>query len=308
MISVKRSMLSIMGLIVLLVSGCATTTKIVVPAYSPPKEFNRLAEIESGGEVQEGAYIALAIDPEIKGKGNESGIGELVINSVKEGLTDTNFITLHPIFDDAYVQLNLNILAFDFTKAGSDIRADIQVAFTVTKGITEYLNKTYSAEVNRYSEDPNLLPSKNKVLFDLSKDVTKKFISDITPLKTFQLREFRAMPSGLEYILTYAKQGNYVSAVEDMEAYDGAKDAGFHYNLAILYEALGSQSVGTENFVKANKNYKQSMRMGGSSDEVIVNNKSRFDNFYRIFKMTEKQKKKNQGLTDRLEEDYGIGQ
>lgn len=304
----KLPPLIIVSFLIALLSACAATTKIVVPSYSPPKEYKRISEIESGGEMQEGAYLALAIDPDVKGKGGDSGIGELMISSIKEGLTDTNFITLHPIFDDAYVQLNMNVLAFDFKKSGSDIKADIQVAFTITKGISEYLNKTYSAEVNRYSSDPNLLPSKNKVLFDLSKDVTKKFISDITPLKTNQLREFKSMPSELEYILTYAKRGNYQSAVEDMEAYDGGKDAGFYYNLAVLYEALGSQSDGSEYFVKADKTYKASMRTGGSTDEVVVNNKSRFDNFYRLFKMTEKQKSTNKQLTNELEETYGIGQ
>ena len=181
----------------------------------------------------------------------------------------------------------------------------MQVAFTITKGVTEYISKTYGAKANRYSSNTALLPSKSRILVDLGREVTKKFISDITPLKTRQLREFKSMPSDLDYIITYAQRGNFESAVEDMEAYGGRKDMAFYYNLAVLYEGLGSKTGDIGTFKNAKAAYGRSMSMGGSNDELVVNAKARFDNFFRLFKITQDQKRSNKALSDELDDIYG---
>lgn len=289
-----------------LLNGCGNA-KIVIPSYSPPKEYKKLSEIESGGDVREGTYMALAINPEIAGEasGDKKKLDAILVNAIKQGLTETNFISIYPIFDTANVALNMQIISYEYEKSQNNIKADMQVSFTITKGITEYLSKTYSAKANRYSSNPNNLPSKSKVLLDLGKDVSKKFISDITPLKTRQLREFKSMPSELDYIITFAKRGNFESAVEDMQDYDGDKDLNYYYNLAILYEALGAKTGDMKTFTKAKKSYSKAMRKGGSSDDMVVNAKARFDNFYRLFQMTQDQKGKNKNLSDELDDMYG---
>lgn len=286
-------------------SACAANTKIVIPSYSAPREYKKIAEIESGGESQDGRFLALAIDPEVDGTGKEPGIGPMLVNSVKEGLTSTNFITIYPIFDEAYVQLDINVISYDFQQTADTIKADMQASFTIVKGVTEYLSKTYSARATRSSSNPSLLPSKNKVLLDLSKEVSAKFVADITPLKTNQLRELKSMPGELEYILTYAKRGNFESAIDDMEAYPGTKGAGFYYNLAVMYEAQASKSEDMKMFRKADAMYRKSMMTGGSGDELIVANKARFDNFYRLFKMTDAQKRTNEQLNNELDSVFG---
>jgi len=294
------------SILALFLTGCSNA-KIVIPSYSPPKEYKKLSEIENGGDMREGTYMAIAINPEIAGEAtaDKKKIDSILINAIKQGLTETNFITIYPIFDTANVSLNMQIISYEYEKSENNIKADMQVSFTITKGITEYLSKTYSAKANRYSSNANNLPSKSKVLLDLGKDVSKKFISDITPLKTRQLREFLAMPSDLEYIITYAKRGNFESAVEDMEDYDGNKDLNYYYNLAVLYEGLGSKTGSMETFSKAKKAYSKAMRQGGSSNDLVINAKSRFDNFYRLFQMTQNQKGKNKNLRDELDDMYG---
>jgi len=294
------------SMLALIISGCGNA-KIVIPSYSPPKEFKKLSEIESGGDMREGTYMAMAINPEVGGEPShdKKKIDAILINAVKQGLTETNFITIYPIFDTANVALNMQIISYEYERSINNINADMQVAFTITKGITEYISKTYSAKASRYSSNANLLPSKSKILLDLGKEVSKKFISDITPLKTRQLREFKTMPSELDYIITYAKRGNFESAVEDMQEYSGNKDMNYFYNLAVLYEGLGAKTGAMESFNSAKKSYAKAMRMGGSNDEVIFNAKARFDNFYRLFKMTQNQKSQNKNLSNELDDMYG---
>ena len=290
----------------ILLNGCAST-KIVIPSYTAPLEFKKISEIESGGEALEGSYLTLAIDPVVSGEGikDKSSLGKNLISSMKGGITQTNFITLYPIFDDAYVQLNIKIMSYSFVKTDTDINSELQVTFTITKGVTEYLSKTYSAAIKRYSSTPSLLPSKNQIIQDISKRVADDFIADITPVKTNQLREFKSMPSELDYILTYAKRGNFESAIADMEAYQDDKSVDFYYNLAVLYEAFGSQTGDIKLFAKADDSYRQAMQLGGSDDNLIINTRARFDNFFRMFKMTEKQRKTNQTLANDLNDMYG---
>jgi len=293
-------------LIAVWMSGCSNA-KIVIPSYSPPKEYKKLSEIESGGDVREGSYMALAINPDIQGEASndKKQLDAILINAIKQGLTETNFISIYPIFDTANVALNMHVIAYEYEKTANNINADIQVSFTITKGITEYLSKTYSAKARRYSSNAHKLPSKSQVLLDLGKEVSKKFVADITPLKTRQLREFKSMPSELDYIITYAKRGNFESAVEDMQMYDGSKDMSYYYNLAILYEGLGAKTGELKAFKSAKRAYTKAMQKGGLSDDLVVNAKARFDNFYRLFQMTQAQKDKNKNLSDELDDIYG---
>ena len=283
----------------LLLSGCGST-KIVIPSYAPPQEYKKIEGIQSGGDMREGSYLAMAINPDVSGE-NITDKGQLeknLISAVKQSLTETNFITIYPVFDLADVALNMEVISYSY--APQDGLADIQVSFSITKGVTEYLHKTYSSEVRRSS-----FPSKNKILYELSKSVVEDFISDISPLKTYQLREFKPLKSDLEYVLTYAKRRNYESAIEDMESYDGERDLNYFYNLAVLYEALASKHEKLTLLAKADKNYKEAMKTGGFDDELVVNAKSRFDNFYRLIKMADEQERKNKVLKNELDDMFG---
>lgn len=305
---IKKTFLAFAGvMIAMYMTGCSSA-KIVIPSYTPPKEYKKLSEIESGGDVSDGTYLAMAINPDIGGTAgsDKAAIDAALISSIKAQLTETNFITIYPIFDLADVALNMTIIGYEYNQvAPGSIAADLQVTFTITKGATEYLTKTYGARKRRHSSNAALLPSKSEILVELGQDVTKKFTSDITPRKTNQLREFKSMPSDLEYITTYAKRGNFETAIKDMENYQGNKDAAFYYNLAVLYEAFGSKTESMAAFGKTEEAYNQSMKLGGHSDDMIVNAKARFDNFYRLFKMTQKQKSQNENLNNELGDMFG---
>lgn len=288
-----------------ILGGCAATKKIVIPSYSAPKEYQKISEITSGGETKEGTYLSLAIDPEVYGSDMESSLPPLLINSIQQSLTETNFINIYPIYNDAYVKLSIQVVSFDLQQTANDINASLQVSYALKRGMTTYLAKTYKADTSRHAPQASQLPSRNTILFDLVKEVTEKFTSDITPLKSYQLREFKGLPAEVEYVLTYAKQGNFESAVTDMEAYRGKANADFYYCLAVLYEAKGSKSKNIEDFMKAQENYIRAMRLGGSADELIVKTKAKFDQFFKLFKLTEEQKQKNEKLSSELADMFG---
>ncbi|WP_440903090.1 hypothetical protein ACMZOO_09250 [Catenovulum sp. SX2] len=292
------------GLVIIL-AGCAATKKIVIPSYSAPKEYQKISEITSGGESKEGTYLSLAIDPEVYGSEIETSLSPLLINSIQQSLTETNFINIYPIYNDAYVKLSMQVVSFDFNQTTNDINANLQVSYALKRGMTTYLAKTYKAETARYSPNSSQLPSKSAILFDLVKEVTEKFTSDITPLKSYQLREFKGLPKEVEYVLTYAKQGNFESAITDMEAYQGKANADFYYCLAVLYEAKGSKTKSINDFIKAQENYIRAMRLGGSADELIVKTKAKFDQFFKLFKLTEEQKQQNEKLSTELADMFG---
>jgi len=298
--------LAVLG-VVIYFSGCGGA-KIVIPTYTAPHEYKKISEIESGGDTKEGSYLTLAINPDIGGDmgSDKKLIKSALISSVKEALTETNFITIYPIYDTASVALSMKVLSYEYKKLDTNsIRAGIQVSYTITKGVTEYLSKTYSAHKNRHAANAAKLPSKNEIIVELCRDATEYFIDDISPRVTNQLREFKPLPGELEYIITYAKLGNYEEAVNDMNAYKGSKDKDFYYNLAILYEALGSKTGDLKTFRNTEIAYNKSMKLGGHSDDVIVKAKARFDNFYRLFKMTQQQKQKNRKLENELNDMYG---
>ncbi|KMT65202.1 tetratricopeptide repeat protein [Catenovulum maritimum] len=289
-------------------TSCANSTKIIIPTYSAPREMNTISQIGNGGESAKGSFLALAINPEVIGDTSaiNDQLDKLLISHIKQGLTETNFITIYPIFDDAYAQLNMQILRYDYKKSENDISADIQVSYTLIKGVTEHLTKSYHAQISRHSAQPHLLPSKSSVLSRLTQDVANKFISDITPLRSNQLREFKSLPSDISYVLTYAKQGNYQSAISDLEAYMGEKNSEFYYNLAVLYEAMGCKTSDVSSFAKASVLYRKAMQTGGHQDPVITKTKAKFDNFFRLFNSTEQQKNANKALTQELEQMFGI--
>lgn len=279
-----------------LIGGCAGT-KITIPSYSEPYEAKKVEEIRSGGDMEEGEYLALAINPDIAGKAgkDKKTVDQALIEGVKEGLTDTNFITLYPIYDLAYVSLNMKILSYEFKQPDANsIDADIQVSFTIIKGENELMSKTYGASKHAHASDATMLASHNEIIVKLCQEVTDEFIADISPRKTFQVRELKSMPADLEYVITYAKQGNYETAVSDMQKYGGEKGADFYYNLAVFYEALSGKTENMDYFKKAEKAYTESFKHGGYDDETITKAKARFDNFYRLFKKVKAQSEVNE--------------
>lgn len=302
----KKSYLLLVSALALFITGCGPT-KIVVPSYAAPAEYKKIQGISSGGDAGEGKYLALAINPDVttESKNTKKQLSKVLISNVKQALTETNFITIYPIYDLANVALNMDVDNFTYNRKGTKLDAEMDVTFTITKGTTEFFVKKYSNTTRRQSASGRL-PSQNKIMAYLGKKVVNKFISDISPLKTYQVREFKSLPGELEYVLAYAKQKNYESAIEGMEKVAQAdRNLNFLYDLAILYEALASEKEDLKVLSKAKKYYEEAFIKGGSTDDLVIGSKARFDKFYRLLKMTEDQSAKNQTLKNELDDTYG---
>ncbi|MDY0122201.1 MAG: hypothetical protein RBR54_09680, partial [Sulfurimonas sp.] len=271
--------------------------KIVIPSYTAPKEAAKLSKIETRDEfISENAYLALWINPEIQG--GTSALASMLIDSVKTNVTQTNFIALDPLGGDEGVALNMKVQSYDYTQEGNKVSLYLDVVFVLARGTEEFLAKSYSERKNRQSKDISRLPTQNQLTSEAVEKVVKDFISDISPLKTNQLREFKSFPSELAYVEEYAKRKNYKGAIKLMNRYKGEKDMNFHYNLAVLFEAEASITENLKLLQRAQDNYDKAMEMGGASDELIMSAKVRFENFYDLLNKTKDQDKANQALID----------
>jgi hypothetical protein len=72
----------------------------------------------------------------------------------------------------------------------------------------------------------------------------------------------------------------------------------FYYDLAVLYEAYASETENLKLLKLADRNYEKAISLGGLNDKLIIDAKSRFDNFYELLNKTKKQDKANQALRD----------
>ena len=280
-------------------SACgASSAKIVIPSYTAPKEAAKISKIETKDEfISDTAYLAFWINPDItNAKTTNNKLEALLINSVKAKLTETNFITLDPLGGDDGVALNMSVSNYEYKDNGNKVSLSLEVTFILSRGVNEFLVKKYPARLNRQSKDKTKLPSQNELASQAVDKVVKYFISDVSPLKTNQLREFKPTPKGLEVVVPYAKSKNYKGAIKAMNRYKGEKDMNYYYNLAILYEAEASVTENMKLLKRSQFNYEQAMVLGGHKDKVVISAKSRFDNFYDLLDRTKKQDVANAAL------------
>lgn len=282
-------------------TACGTSgTKIVIPSYTAPKEVAKISKIETIDEfISNDAYLALWINPKIKNtqKTNKE-LKSMLINNVKAKLTQTNFITLDPLGNGDGVSLNMEVNSYRYMDNENKVSLSLEVTFILSRGVDEFLVKTYKDKKNRHSKDKTNLPSEYELASSAVAKVVRYFISDISPLRTYQLREFKSMPKSLKAVIPYAKNKNYKGAIKLMNRFSGKKDKDFHYNLAILYEAEASITENMKLLKRSKSNYEMAMSLGGLNDLVIINAKSKFDIFYDLLDKTKKQDKANQALKD----------
>ena len=278
--------------------ACGSKEMIVIPSYTAPHEAAKLSKIETKDEtISKGAYLALWLNPVVDGaKRVNPSLEKMLLNGVKSSLTQTNFITIDPLGGSDGVALNMKVLNYDYKKTSSSTSIYLEVSFTLSRGADEFLVKTYSDRKNRQSEDTNRLPSENELASEAVSKVVKFFISDISPLKTSQLREFKSLPDELKAVAENAKRKNYKSAIQLMNRYKGSKDMNFYYNLAVLYEAEASVTENLKILKYAEQNYEKAVELGGKNDELVISAKARFDNFYELLRKTKKQDEANQAL------------
>lgn len=293
-------------------TGCAQNTKIVVPSYTAPAELQKIETLRSGGESLDGAYLSFAINPELGfaegkvGAAEQAILSRDIISELNSQITEVSFITIHPIYDLSSVVLDMEVFELDYRDTGKQRSANLSVNFSLTKGSTKVLTKTYQASEFRVAADASRLPSKDAVFHKAAQNLVKKFVSDISPTRTNQLREFLPLTSKLDHVFGYIKQGNYLSAIEAMEKYTGSKSFEYYYDLAVLYEAEGSKTEDLKTSAKAKNAYENAMNNGGNKNKLVVEAKARFDNFYRLLQLTLDQKQQNQQLNQDINQQFMV--
>lgn len=287
-----------LSLSALLFTGCATGAKITIPSYSPPREEAKIKKMVTQNDaIPGGAYLAITIQPKVlNDQRTIAQVPGYLIDAIKTKLTQTNFIALNPIAGENDVMLIMNIANYQYTASANARSLELEVNFTLSRGAEEFLSESYKKKKNRQSADTKTLPSESMLASQAVNDVVEDFIADISPLKTFQLREFKSLPDDIAYAIDYAQSKNYKGAIKAMEKYKGSKDMNFYYDLAILYEAQASVAEDLSGLDQANDYYNLAMSKGGSKDELVLSAKARFDNFYELLAKTKKQDKSNQGL------------
>ena len=298
MFKATSSMLILATALFLSACGASGGPKIVIPSYTAPKEASKLSKIETrDAYISDGAYLALWINPTVNGaQDTNSKLQALLIDSVKSKLTQTNFIAIDPMGGEEGVSLNMKVSNYSYEKAGTKASLALEVTFTLSRGMDEFLVKKYSDRKNRQSRDTSKLPTENELASQSVSKVVKYFISDISPLKTNQLREFKSLPSELKPVISYAKRKNYKGAIKLMQRHKDSRDMNYYYNLAILFEAEASIKEDLSILRFAKLNYEKAMDKGGFSDKLVSGAKARFDNFYDLLKQTKKQTQANQAL------------
>jgi tetratricopeptide (TPR) repeat protein len=292
--------------------GCFSKKKIVIGGFTAPKEQSKVEGMIGSGEVsKDGKYLLLAINPEINfGKfQNAKSLEPLLVAETKSAITETNFISLHPIYDVSKIALNMSIVSFTTTSSETSRKVELGVSFNITKGVSEYYTKVYSVKEKRFSKSAQTLPTLESIFEKVAKKVVKKFIKDISPMKTSQLREVKDFPSEISHLESYLDSGNYEAVVSGMEQFQKRsgeeQDLDFYYNLAIFYEALASQKEDFSLLEKAKINYDKALSLD-NSDEVLLETKSKFDKFYNLVKSINRQNSANSQKERELEEDFGV--
>ncbi len=306
-----RKMLQIgCGIVALvLVGGCGASKKVIVDSYTPPREYQKVKGLlqQEGISADVGKVLSIGIDPEVRGTSTVSPqLGKLLISDLKTYITQTNFISLYPIYEEAPVKLNMEVLEYSFIRNGGHIDASLNVNFSLGKEMTEYFSKSYIKTAKRFSKSEQMLPGEAEIMHYLSNHIAKRFVQDLSPLKTKQLREFKPFPGGLESVMGYVQNKNYESAIDLMENYSGERKADYFYNLAILYEAVAAKNEDLQKLESAYDNYDTAMMLSGGNDEMIVKSKARFDTYYRLFSKVSKQRKANEELEKKLQKEYGV--
>jgi uncharacterized lipoprotein YajG len=290
----------------LILGGCASNEKILINTYSKPVESKKVETMIGESEKRGGKYLSISINPKIENIGQNRDLASLLIDGIKEKITETNFIYINPIYDDAKLSLNMSIVEYDFQQSKNEINANLSVSFNILRGFSNLYTKTYRVSDSRYSKSAQGLPSKQEIVLSLSKEISKKFIKDISPLKSNSLREILEFPDGLEYLLNYAKAKNYSGAIKAMENFSGKKDINFYYNLALFYEAFAGEKENFAFLKRASENYEKSLSLGGFENEIIVKAKADFDNFYKIFKSIDEQRENNLKIEKEINEELGL--
>ncbi len=295
-ISIKQIFgLFLLGAMAFSISGCGQT-KLLIGTYNPPKKQKEVNQMLETTDFKSG-YLDLEIyNKVIKADGikTDKSFDNKLLSSLKKFITQTNFIAINSVADQSNLSLDMKVLIYNYKATSNRINGVISVEFNIRKEGTVFYTQNYKYNINRYSKAGiQGLPTKGEILAQASDYLAKKLIKDISPVATQKLVTLKSLPSEIEYTIRYAQGQNYEGAIKGMKKYKGEKTDAYYFNLAVYYEALASQSDSIELLTKADEYYDDAMRLSEGDDEVIVNGKMKFDNYYSIIQKVADQKRAN---------------
>lgn len=270
---------------------------VVINAYVPPLEERVIRDA-----MNQSGVFSLALDPAVQMAATTqdgSVLQKALVDSMLAALGSENYICIEPVYDWAEVKLRMKVVDYNYKEwydrdnGMYNIQNFLQVSFVLSQSGIDKLTKTYDWEEPRSARNKQQLPSQKVLLSKLAKNVVASFIEDIAPKRTYQMRKLEDFPNELSYVQIFIENKNYQSAVEEMASYMGEKDAEYYYNLAILYEAVASESEKANDMQKAKTCYTRCMQNGGSGNEEMVEAKARFDESFRQFSRLENQRRAN---------------
>lgn len=286
--------------LILLFAGCGEQ-QIVLNTYAPPVAVDKVKQMLTKND-KNSAYLIMDIVDNInyitdhKNTSARKTIAKELLADIKSLIMQTNFIAISKVKDDFEIPLSLDmrIIDFQYTNTGDSLKASLSVEFNIRKNSSLLYTKQYSVNVEKYAGlSSQSLPSKQEVIRELVKKVTKKFMKDITPLKTQKLVTLKALPDEVSYSIQDALAGDFKSAVKLMLSYKGKKDYKYYYDLAVYYEGLATQENDVTYLAEADKFYTKAIQMGGADDKDVIEGKQQFERFYSLIKSIAKQKLEN---------------
>jgi len=290
----------LLTLLMLLFVGCGEE-QIVLDTYAPPHEANKVKEMITKNK-NGSAYLIMDIVDNInyitnhKNTSTRRTIARYLLADINHLITQTNFIAVSRVKNDYEIPLSLDmkIIKFYFHHISDGLKAGLSVEFNIRKNYNLIYSKVYSANVEKHlGLSSQGLPSKEEIISYLVKRVTKKFMKDITPLKTQKLVTLKKLPDEIAYSIQEALQGDYKGAIKLMLSYKGKKDYAYYYDLAVYYEGLATEENDVTYLAQADKYYNKAIALGGLNDKDVVRGKQEFDNFYNLIKTIAKQKLEN---------------
>jgi hypothetical protein len=280
--------------------GCGEE-QIVMNTYSPPYAADKVKEMLTKSKNGD-AYLVLDLVDDTKfivNKHNSKDtktIAHYLVSDIKQLITETNFISLSRVKNDFEIPLSLDmkIVKYSYVDTGDTIKASLSVEFNIRKNSKLIYTKVYNDSVYKHSDVGRQgFPPKSQILATMVKHITKKFMKDITPLKTQKLVTLKPLPDEVKYAITLALAGDFKGAIKLMRSYKGKKDYKYYYDLAIFYEGLATQENDVTYLAEADKYYTKALQGKGSDDEDVIMGKQQFDQLYSLIKEIAKQKLEN---------------
>jgi hypothetical protein len=282
---------------ILLFSGCAKE-QLLLKTYSAPAKKEEVQKMLVSSNNSDG-FLNIEIYDDVRYISNHHNykdskvVAQKLIADIKKYITQTNFISISSIADTSDVSLDMKILQLDIKRTSRSIKGVIEIEFNIRKGEPLY-TQVYKYKFNRFSKTGrSALPSKRDIFSQATKYLAKKLIKDISPLKTQKLVDMASLPKELEYTMEYAKHNNFKEAIDGMLSYKGDKDYKYYFNLALYYEGYAAKINDMGMLALADKYYKISVKNGGLNDDVVLKGKTKFDNYYELFKDISQQKARN---------------